>query len=233
MPIGCIMNSLAVALGGVLGAVFGKYLPERVRESLPNVFGFSAMLIGVTLMTGVHSLSVVILSLIVGTILGELCRIERRIDQGLRWAQTKALRGSSMTAEQMNSLLSVLVLFCASGTGIFGALNEGMTGDGSVLLAKTILDLPTAAIFATSLGLIVAAIAIPQCIIFMLLFFSAGLIVPVMSPTMIADFSAVGGVLTFIAGFRILGIKQVRLTNMLPALLLAPAVSALFTMFGL
>ena len=233
MPIGCITNSLAVALGGVLGAVFGKYLPERVRESLPNVFGFSAMLIGVTLMTGVHSLSVVILSLIVGTILGELCRIERRIDQGLRWAQTKVLRGSSMTAEQMNSLLSVLVLFCTSGTGIFGALNEGMTGDGSVLLAKTILDPPTAAIFATSLGLIVAAIAIPQCIIFMILFFSAGLIVPVMSPTMIADFSAVGGVLTFIAGFRILGIKQVRLTNMLPALLLAPAVSALFTMFGL
>ena len=233
MPIGCITNSLAVALGGVLGAVFGKYLPERVRESLPNVFGFSAMLIGVTLMTGVHSLSVVILSLIVGTILGELCCIERRIDQGLRWAQTKVLRGSSMTAEQMNSLLSVLVLFCTSGTGIFGALNEGMTGDGSVLLAKTILDLPTAAIFATSLGLIVAAIAIPQCIIFMILFFSAGLIVPVMSPTMIADFSAVGGVLTFIAGFRILGIKQVRLTNMLPALLLAPAVSALFTMFGL
>lgn len=233
MPIGCIINSLAVALGGVLGAAFGKYLPERVRESLPNVFGFSSMLIGVTLMIGVHSLSAVILSLIVGTILGELCRIERRIDQGLRWAQTKVLRGANMTAEQMNSLLSVLVLFCASGTGVFGALNEGMTGDGSVLLAKTILDLPTAAIFATSLGLIVAAIAIPQCIIFMLLFFSAGLIVPVMSPTMIADFSAVGGVLTFIAGFRILGIKQVRLTNMLPALLLAPAVSALFTMFGL
>ena len=233
MPIGCIINSLAVALGGVLGAAFGKYLPERVRESLPNVFGFSSMLIGVNLMIGVHNLSAVILSLIVGTILGELCRIERRIDQGLRWAQTRVLRGSSMTAEQMNSLLSVLVLFCASGTGIFGALNEGMTGDGSVLLAKTILDLPTAAIFATSLGLIVAAIAIPQCIIFMILFFSAGLIVPVMSPTMIADFSAVGGVLTFIAGFRILGIKQVRLTNMLPAFLLAPAVSALFTMFGL
>lgn len=232
MPIGCIVNSLGVVLGGVLGTLFGKYLPERVQESLPHIFGFSAILIGVSLMVQVDNLSAAILALILGTILGELLRIETRIDAGVRWAQVRVLRGANMTADQMDSLLSVLVLFCASGTGIFGALNEGLTGDSSILMAKTILDIPTAAIFAVSLGVIVAAIAVPQFVIFMLLFGSAGLIVPLMTGPMLADFRAVGGVLTLMAGFRILRIKQVRLTNVLPAVVLAPVFSALFAMFG-
>lgn len=232
MPVGCIVNSLGVVLGGVLGAMFGKYLPARVQESLPHVFGFSSMLIGVSLMVQVDNLSAAVLALIVGTVIGELLRIETRIDAGVRWAQSRVLRGANITADQMDSLLSVLVLFCASGTGIFGALNEGMTGDSSILMAKTILDIPTAAIFAVSLGVIVAAIAIPQIVIFLGLYSLAGLIVPLMTEPMLGDFRAVGGVLTFVAGFRILKIKQVRLTNIVPAIILVPIFSAVFAMLG-
>ena len=227
MPIGCITNSLAVALGGVLGVTLGRFLPQRVRDTLPNAFAFSAMLIGINLMIQVNSLAATILAFLCGTVLGELICLENRIAAGLRWVQLRVLRTSSMSQSQMDDLLSVLLLFCASGTGIFGALNEGMTGDSSILMAKSILDVATASIFALSLGIIVSAIAIPQLAIFLILFFSAELIVPFMTAGMMGDFRAVGGILTFITGFRLLKLKQVPVINMLPAIFLSPVFSSI------
>lgn len=231
MPIGCMINACSIAVGGVLGAVLRRYIPQRLCDGLPSAFGFCSMLIGIALMRDLVNLPACVLSVILGTIVGELICLEDRINQGVRWLQARLMSGAQMDDEQMDSFLSVLVLFCASGTGIFGALNEGMTGDFSVLIAKSALDLPTAAIFATSLGVFVAAIALPQICIFVALFCSAGLIVPLMTDSMMGDFRAVGGVLTLIAGFRILRIKQVKLLNILPAVVFAPVVSALWTHF--
>jgi len=123
------------------------------------------------------------------------------------------------------------VLFCASGTGIFGAMNEGMTGDYSLLMVKSFLDLFTAAIFATALGYTVATLAIPQFIIQAALFFLAVKILPLTTPMMIADFSACGGLIMVATGFRIAGIKNFAVANMLPALFLAMPISALWLRF--
>lgn len=90
-------------------------------------------------------------------------------------------------------LLTVIVLFCASGTGIYGSLESGMTGDASILISKSILDFFTAMIFSCSLGYIVSMIAIPQFIVFFLLFVSAGFILPLTTKAMIGDFKACGG----------------------------------------
>ncbi|MGN1007851.1 MAG: DUF554 domain-containing protein [Butyricicoccus sp.] len=229
MPIGCIINACSIAVGGVLGAALRRYIPQRLCDGLPAAFGFCSMLIGVSLMRDLVNLPPCVLSVILGTIVGELICLEDRINRGIRWVQSRLMSGAPMDDEQMDSFLSVLVLFCASGTGIFGALNEGMTGDPSILFAKSVLDLPTAAIFATSLGIFVAAIALPQICIFAALFCSAGLIVPLMTDSMMGDFRAVGGLMTLIAGFRILRIKQVRLLNILPSIVLAPIISALWT----
>ena len=87
----------------------------------------------------------------------------------------------------MATLITVIVLFCASGTGIYGSLVSGMDGDHSVLIAKSILDLFTDLIFACTLGMVVAAIAVPQFIIFFLLFLLAGIIYPLTTPAMIND----------------------------------------------
>ncbi len=92
----------------------------------------------------------------------------------------------------MNQFIAVLILFCASGTGIFGALTEGMTGDPTILLTKSILDFFTAAIFASTLGYIITVIFIPQLIVFVILFFAATFIMALINPSMIADFTACG-----------------------------------------
>ena len=115
--------------------------------------------------------------------------------------------------------------------GIFGSMQEGISGDPTILITKSILDLFTAAIFATELGLAVMLIAIPQIIIQSALFFGAVLLLPLITPTMQADFSACGGIVMLATGLRICGIKIFPIVNMLPALILVMPLSALWAQF--
>ena len=108
-----------------------------------------------------------------------------------------------------------------------------MTGDHSILLAKTILDLPTALIFACVLGFVTCVIAIPQYIVFMLLFLLAGMIYPFCTETMSCDFKACGGVLLVATGFRMMKVKEVPVADMIPAMILAMPLSHLWVTYVL
>lgn len=131
----------------------------------------------------------------------------------------------------MATLITVIVLFCASGTGIYGSLVSGMDGDHSVLIAKSILDLFTAMIFACSLGMVVAAIAVPQFVIFFLLFLLAGVIYPLTTPAMINDFKACGGIIMLATGFRMIKVKMFPTADMIPAMILAMPFSWVWTAY--
>lgn len=255
MPIGVIVNSLAVLFGGLIGAFLGEKIPERLRKSLPLIFGAASMSMGVNYIVKMHALPAVVLALILGSAFGELVYLEK----GIEWCATRArgpveklfsnkkdtareyvaatVSGTKTEAsadkhkEFMEKFVGIVILFCASGTGIFGALKEGMTADHSVLLAKSILDFFTAGIFATALGYLVVAICIPQFIVLILLFLSASLIMPMTTPAMIADFTACGGMIMLATGFRISGIKSFPIANMLPALVLVMPISYLWTRF--
>ena len=137
---------------------------------------------------------------------------------------------SNLTQEEFSaSLVTVIVLFCASGTGIYGSMVSGINGDQSILMAKSILDLPTALIFACSLGIVVSLIALLQLVIFLLLFALAGLLYPLFSVSMINDFKACGGLIIFVTGLRILKLKPFPIADMLPAMLLVMPASWLWT----
>ena len=130
----------------------------------------------------------------------------------------------------MERFTTLLLLFCTSGTGVFGALTEGMTGNSSILLAKTILDFFTVIIFASTMGRFLSVIAVPQFVVMLTLFLLARVIYPLMSADMTADFSALGGILTMMAGFNLLRIKQTPVLNLLPAFLLCPILSKCWSM---
>ena len=100
-----------------------------------------------------------------------------------------------------------------------------MTGDHTLLIAKSVLDLFTAAVFACNLGIVVSAVVVPQLIIFLLLFFGARLIFPLTTPDMIDDFKACGGILMLATGFRMAKIKEFPVADMIPAMVLAMPVS--------
>jgi uncharacterized membrane protein YqgA involved in biofilm formation len=252
MPIGILTNVLSVLLGGLLGATLGKYLPERIRISLPLVFGIAAMGMGVASIVKLKTLPAVVLALIVGTFIGEWLELEAVIEKAagrlkpflerllVRPAKTglhKEVQESSISAPHQEAIflqqfVAILILFSCSGTGIFGAMTEGMTGDSTILLTKSILDFFTAIIFASTLGAVVAAICIPQAIIYLLLFFSAAYLLPSATPDMILDFTACGGLIMLATGFRISGLKAFPIANMLPALVLVMPFSHLWTLLS-
>ncbi|WP_138493589.1 DUF554 domain-containing protein [Paenibacillus pinistramenti] len=235
LPIGVIVNSLSVLFGGLVGALLGKKVPERLRIALPLTFGLASMAMGINYTVKLATLPAVVLSLILGSIIGESCKLEKGIEYCATIVRKPISRlfndsGSIQDPKEfMEKFVGIVVLFCASGTGIFGAFTEGMTGDHSVLFTKSLLDFFTAAIFATALGYIVMTIFVPQVLILILLFFSASFIVPLTDAHMIADFTAVGGIIMLATGFRICGIKAFPVANMLPALVLVMPISHLWS----
>jgi uncharacterized membrane protein YqgA involved in biofilm formation len=234
---GPFINAAAVLIGGTLGALMSHRLPERVRSSMPSIFGLASLGIGILLVVKCVNLPVMVLATLLGTLIGELCYVERGIGGGVnalrKLAQKRNAVESASSAHEsfIQSLVAIIILFCASGTGIFGAMREGMTGDPSILIAKAFLDFFTALIFATSLGFAVAIISVPMLIIQLTLATCATLILPLTTPAMMGDFTAVGGILLLATGLRICGIKMFAVANMLPALVLAMPLSALWTAF--
>jgi uncharacterized membrane protein YqgA involved in biofilm formation len=230
MLVGPFVNGAAIAFGGLGGAFLGTKLPERLRLQMPQTFGLASMALGISMIVKLHTLPAVVLALILGAIIGELIYLEKGF--GKAASSTKLIvervfpptPGLTQT-EFLEKFVGIVVLFVASGTGIFGAMNEGMTGDPQILLVKSILDFFTAAIFATALGYSVASVCIPQMIVQVALALGATTIMPLTNPTMIGDFSAVGGCIMLATGFRICGVKMFPVANMIPGLILAMPIS--------
>lgn len=226
-PIGITANIAAVILGGLAGSLFKKILPRRVVEMLYMTFGFCALGIGVVSIVKMDSLTVVILSVIIGAVIGELCYIDSGIRRLIRFTMGKIDRRQSQddNTKQIELLCLAMAIICFSGTGIFGALSEGLDGDHSILLAKSVLDLFTIMVIATSTGWFVVLFSLPQAVVFFLCFFLANLIAPVLTASAIANFKAVGGILTVMVGYNMLagqvGLKKIRVLNVIPALVLA------------
>lgn len=233
MLIGPYVNGSAVIIGGLVGAIAGGKLPERVKTALPMTFGLCSVGLGITLVLKVKYMPAVVLAMIVGALIGELLHLERGI--GKAAGSTRGLINKVFPPVQglsheefTEKFVAILVLFCASGTGVFGAMTEGMSGDPSILYIKTILDLFTAGIFATLLGFAVMTIAIPQLVIQLALAMLAVFLMPMITPSMMADFSCAGGLLMVATGLRICNIKLFPVANMLPGLVLVMPFSHLW-----
>ena len=233
MLIGPYVNGSAVIIGGLVGAIAGGKLPDRVKTALPMTFGLCSVGLGITLVLKVKYMPAVVLAMIVGALIGELLHLERGI--GKAAGSTRGLINKVFPPVQglsheefTEKFVAILVLFCASGTGVFGAMTEGMSGDPSILYIKTILDLFTAGIFATLLGFAVMTIAIPQLVIQLALAMLAVFLMPMITPSMMADFSCAGGLLMVAIGLRICNIKLFPVANMLPGLVLVMPFSHLW-----
>jgi len=225
IPFGVLANGGAVAIGGLFGILMARHLPKSLLKALPPVLGLCALTIGLINIIKLDNLLVVILSLILGAIVGELGRLE---EHATRLVEKL---GPLCKEENRSLFLSLVVLFCASGTGIFGSLQAGMTGDHSILYAKAILDFFTSFSFALTLGILISAIAIPQMLFQALLFFIASGFLSTLPVGMIANFQAVGGLITFAIGLRILQIKELGVLNFTPALLLVFPLTRLLELF--
>lgn len=238
MMVGPIANAGTVIAGCIFGSFIGRALSADLRSKMNMVIGCCAMTIGISMIGKLAQLPPVVLATLVGTVVGEMLRIEKGAQ--LLGVQIRALVGrlglasgpAGMTDEEFNTrFVAVAVLLSASGLGIFGSMQEGITGNGAMLYAKSILDFFSATIFGATLGMSVAVLSVPQFIIQAGLFLAASLIMPLTTPTMLADFSGCGGLITVAIGFRICGLVNFPVASMLAALILVMPASHYWQMF--
>jgi len=235
MPTGVIINSLAVLFGGLFGSLLGDKLSTKFKTELTLIFGVASMGMGINAIIQMKNMPAVIFAVVLGTGIGLLIHFGRWIDRGAVLMERPISKffprknNTLSDTEFISALVTVIVLFCAGGTGIYGTLDAGMTGYNTILISKSILDFFTAAIFACNLGPVVSTIAIPQFIIFYIIFLLAKLIFPLTNPTMLADFKACGGLLMLATGFRIAKIREFPIADMIPAMILVMPLSWLRT----
>ena len=223
MPIGIMVNVASVVAGGFLGSLIGDKLSEQLKTTMTTVFGVCAMTMGISSIPLMKNMPAVIFAVILGTLIGILLDIDGHIRKGTG-AALKKLKLSVGDNEKL--MVTAMVLFCASGTGIYGSLTSGMTGDHSILIAKSILDFFTAMIFACQLQKSTMLIGVPQAIIMLTLFLLAKVIVPMTNEAMISDFKACGGVVLLATGFTIMKVKDIPVADMIPGMILAMPLSA-------
>lgn len=237
MPIGVLINALSVVIGGLIGLTVENRLDLDFKEKLNMIFGVCAMGMGISSVMLMKNMPAVIFSIVIGTAIGLAIHLGDRIQRGAGLMQRVASKivkqkGTSISEEEfMTTLVTVIVLFCASGTGIYGSIVSGMTGDNSILIAKSVMDLFTAMIFACMLGGVVSLIAIPQVVIFLALFLCAGLLYPLTTPEMIDDFKAAGGFIMLATAFRMMQVKIFPTADMIPAMVLVFPVSWCWSTF--
>ena len=213
VPKGIILDCLCVLLGTNLGSAIKNHIPARINQPMNVIFGLSAIAIGITSVVKLHSLPAVILAFILGGLIGEAVNLDDKI-KSLFQRILERLRFQIHGDKEvyMRFYLIVTVTFCASGTNIFGAINEGISGDFTILLSKAVMDL----------------IVLPQFLILCACFYGARFILPLTTEAMLQDFVAVGGLLTLVLGLSIAQIKHISAVNLLPALVLIWPSSWLF-----
>lgn len=223
MAIGVFVDVASVVLGGLAGSCLSGKLSNEIKSRMNTIFGLCAMCMGISAVVLMKNMPAVVFSVILGTLLGLALHINDHIES----ASGKVLARMTKAAEPETKelMLTAVVLFCASGTGIYGALDAGMTGNHSVLIAKAVLDFFTAMIFACKLGKATSLIGIPQGIVLLTLFALAKVIVPVTTDTMIADFKACGGFILVATGLRMMKLKAFPIADMVPAMVLVMPIS--------
>lgn len=229
MPIGILINVSSVLIGGLIGTFLKRYISKELKTSLPSIFAFAAICIGILSLTKLDSLTIVIVSFILGTICGEFLHIDQRINHTIEKSVSRYIKIDDLDNENflITEITIAIVIFCFSGTGIFGALLEGMAGDSSILISKSILDFFTAMVFAASLGIIIPTLSIFQLIIYVVLFFLGMIIEPIMIDSTIANFNAIGGIITIVLGFELMKFKNIKVMNTIPSLVFVMIISYL------
>jgi hypothetical protein len=233
---GTILNIAAVLVGGFIGLLIGSRLPERVRQTVIAGLGLFTAAIGIQMFIKTQNPIIVLGSLLVGGLLGEWWRIE----DGLRGlgaylerrftSNTAASEGSRF----IRGFLTASLVFCIGPMTILGSIQDGLTGDYSLLAIKSVLDGFAALAFASSLGVGVLFSAVVILVYQGGLSLLASLAQSVTTPAMMDEMTAVGGVLLMgIAISSLLEIKPIRVGNFLPALFIAPLIVAILAALGM
>lgn len=226
--LGTIVNTLSIIVGGLFGLLFGNTLPDKIKRTVIQGIGLAVLLIGGSMALQTKNPLVIIASLVVGGILGEWIDIELRLQHLGEWLERKfSKNGQGLGFTK--AFVTASLIYCVGAMAIMGSLESGLSGNHNILYAKSMLDGISAIVFASSMGIGVLAAAVPVFLYQGTITLAAGLLQGILSPQVISEMGATGGLLIVGIGINILEIKEIKVGNLLLGIFVAVPITILFT----
>ena len=226
---GTILNITTVIIGGLIGLAIGSKFSKSLHSSVIAVTGFVSLVIGIQMSLETKNILIVLVSLMIGVIIGELVDIDGFITNIGKKLEDRFSQGEK--GQFARAFVTASIVFCVGPLTILGSIADGLTGDIKLLGFKSVLDGFTAIFFAGAMGVGVLFTVITIFVVQGGLTLFAGLFANVMTASVIAELSAVGGVMMISIGLNILEIKRFKTANMTPALLIAPLAVYIVSLF--
>ncbi|MDR2484491.1 MAG: DUF554 domain-containing protein [Treponema sp.] len=212
--LGPLVNALVIAACGLTGCFVVRGIPGRFEEIIKKAIGLSIVYVGVKGALDNDRMLLLIMSMVGGAIIGELINIDKLMNRFGGWAEAGlGMRGGTFS----KGFVSASILFCTGSMAIVGSMQSGLQDNHEILFAKSILDGSISVVFAASMGIGVVCSALP------VLIYQGGIVIAsravkdLLTPEIIREMSAAGSLLVAAIGFNFLGVKEIRVGNLIPA----------------
>lgn len=230
--LGVLINTATVIIGSLVGLLIKKGIKEKFSSAVMVVIGLCVIVLGAQCALEISNAIIMIVSLVVGTLIGMLIRIADGIDKLGEFVDKKFNSEDGKTSVAQG-FVSGSLLFCVGGMTIAGSLSAGMTGNNDILIAKAVLDLVSSCVLASTLGFGVMLSAIFVFVVQGGLVLLSGVLGNLLSDTaLVGDISAVGGVMMIALGLNLTGLTKIRVADMIPAFIVVVPVYYLIGLLG-
>jgi len=227
--IGTIVNAAAICAGALIGVALKKGIPDQVKSTVMQGLGLAVVLVGFQMAFQTRNPMIVIASMVLGGLLGEILKLEDRIN---RLGQRLEKRvGSQNGGEVGRAFVTTSILFCVGAMAVTGAIEDGLVGQPNTLFAKSMLDGISSIIFASTMGIGVIFSAVPVFIYQGSITLGAAWATAFISPWAIAELTATGGLVILGIGLNILDLTKIRVANLLPAIFIAAGIVSILEAF--
>ncbi len=226
---GTFVNVIAIIVGSLLGTRLGHLMSEKLKQTIMNALGLSTLILGIHMGVQSKNLLIVMGSLLIGGIIGEILKLEDKLNWVGQQLENRLSRGSKQENKISKAFVTATLVFCIGPLAVIGSILDGLTGNSMPLLIKSILDGFAALAFSASMGIGVIFSAIPVLLYQGSISISSKIFQDYMSSISeaspaIIELSATGGVMIIGLGIMLLDLKKIRLANFLPAIGLAPLI---------
>ena len=221
---GTLLNVSAVVAGSCGGLLLGRFIPERVRDTMLKGLGLLVLVIGVEMALKTTNVLILMGSILVGGIIGEGINIQAGLDWVAQVLQARFSTGSKGRFSE--GFITASLVFCVGPMTLLGSIQDGLTGDFQLLAVKSMLDGFASLAFSAALGMGVAFSALTVLVFQGSITLAAGTLEGVLTDAMVVEMTAVGGLMVLGIGVVILDISRPRVANFLPALAIAPLIVA-------
>ena len=214
---GTIANCVGILGGTLVGLLLGKLIPEHLSDSVIKGVALCVFYIGVSGMLADENTLVMIISMVLGTILGELLRLDDHLNK-LGGKIERAFARNGLKGRISEGFVTASLLFCVGAMAIVGSLESGLSGSHDTLYAKTILDTVSSVVYASTMGFGVGLSAFPVLLYQGAITLGASQLAPVLTDTVIAEMKAVGSLLIVALSLNMLGLTKIKVMNSIPAM---------------